>query len=72
MSIEALFKNIEADMVKKFNCKTPDDCRIKDTALMSSTMAFYPPVWNGHGKNVNPDKNTVVKSQTCETCGKVF
>ncbi len=52
-------------------CKTPDDCRITET-VGSITLAYFPPIYDGHGNNLNPDKNTSNSVRRCSPCGKVF
>jgi hypothetical protein len=55
--------------IKVVQCDTPDKCRI--TPVCSSmTDAYYPPTYDGHGNNINPDRNTVTTQYKCWTCGK--
>jgi len=46
-----------------------DDCRIQDGGGMQ-TMAYYPPVYNAQGVNINPDMNVTTYNRRCTTCGK--
>lgn len=51
------------------NCTTPDKCRIIRSGGMT-TAAYYSPVYNEHGNNLNPDMNTTTYQMLCLTCGK--
>lgn len=53
-------------------CKTPDKCRIQATGPSMTTLVYYPPVYDGHGNNLNPDRNKTYEPRVCITCGKVF
>ena len=46
-----------------------DDCRI---TVQSSyqTAAYYPPVYDKDGANLNPDQNTSYEDIRCLSCGK--
>lgn len=35
-----------------------------------TTMLYYPPIYDGHGNNLNPDRNTTHSPVRCSTCGK--
>lgn len=35
-----------------------------------STAAYYPPVYDRNGVNMNPDRNLVEQDVRCVTCGK--
>lgn len=50
-------------------CKTPDDCRITESAHCTTDM-YFPPTYDGHGKNLNPDGNTTSFTRQCSTCRK--
>jgi hypothetical protein len=54
----------------KSKCDTPDKCRISPNGPSNITTAYYNPVYNGHGVNLNPDRNTVIMPVRCATCGK--
>ena len=45
------------------------ECRIQFGAGMT-TCAYYPPVYDKHGNNINPDRNTTSGDCWCQTCGK--
>lgn len=47
----------------------PKDCRVSFGEGMT-TMAYYPPIYDKTGNNVNPDMNTTSGSAVCNTCGK--
>lgn len=51
-------------------CKTPDACRISPNGGSRSTFVYYPPVWDGHGNNLNPDRNVTSWPMKCSTCGR--
>jgi hypothetical protein len=52
------------------NCATPDACRIVQNGPASMTLAYYPPAYDGHGNNLNIDRNTISMPMVCQTCGK--
>jgi len=52
------------------NCTTPDKCRIRMTGPTVSTCVYYPPVYDGFGRNLNPDGNTTTQAMRCDTCGQ--
>jgi hypothetical protein len=35
-----------------------------------TTLAYYPPIYDGHGNNLNPDMNKTYNTLRCSTCGK--
>ena len=51
-------------------CTTPDKCRIVPTGPSWTTGTYYPPIYDGHGNNLNPDRNTTYSTYRCETCGR--
>ena len=46
-----------------------DDCMIMDGGG-TSTCAYYPPIINAQGVNVNPDMNIRTYNRRCNSCGK--
>jgi len=34
------------------------------------TDVYYPPVYDKHGNNINPDGNISTSTMSCSTCGK--
>lgn len=50
-------------------CDTPDKCRIQAGAS-STTLAYYPPIFDGHDRNVNTGRNTTTTQMRCLVCGK--
>jgi len=46
-----------------------DDCKFTKSGGMS-TLAYYPPMYNKDGVNINPDRNITYFSVSCKTCGK--
>jgi hypothetical protein len=47
------------------------DCRF-DVGVSSVTAAYYPPVYDKNGVNVNPNGNTSRTQYHCMTCGKYW
>lgn len=37
-----------------------------------STCAYYPPIYNEEGKNINPDRNGSTHYHKCLSCGTDF
>lgn len=50
-------------------CETPDKCLIQAGDAIT-TLAYYAPIYDGHGRNVNPDRNTTTSHMKCWTCKK--
>ncbi len=48
-----------------------EDCRFSYGCGMT-TCAYYPPVYDKNGVNINPDKNTTTFNVECLTCGKMW
>ena len=46
-----------------------ENCRFH-FGLSMTTAAYYPPVYDKHGNNINPDMNTTSGSVDCSTCKK--
>ncbi len=51
-------------------CDTPDKCRIVENGPSMTTLAYYPPIHDGHGNNLNPDRNTTTHPVRCTMCGE--
>lgn len=54
--------------------KTPNptcelDCRFSTSFGMTTAM-YYPPVYDKHGVNLNPDMNVTSTTVHCSVCGK--
>jgi len=47
-----------------------EDCRIIDNGYGTTTCMYYPPVYDKHGNNLNPDMNSTSYPKKCITCGK--
>lgn len=47
------------------------DCRFVHGVSMTTAM-YFPPVYDKHGKNLNPDGNITSCQITCHTCGKIW
>ena len=48
-----------------------EDCRILNHGG-STTLAYYPPIYDKNGVNINPDKNITTSILECLTCGKMW
>jgi len=70
MSIEIINSFLGDD--KEWKCETPDKCRIHQTGPSMTTLMHYPTILDGHGNNINPDRNKTSCEGECSTCGKVF
>jgi hypothetical protein len=46
-----------------------DDCMVTESGG-NTTLAYYPPIINAQGVNVNPDKNKTHYDKRCLSCGK--
>ena len=46
-----------------------EDCRIRKSSG-GTTLMYYPPVYDKHGNNLNPDMNVTTYYASCSTCGK--
>lgn len=46
-----------------------EDCRFVESAGMT-TLAYYQPIYDKNGVNINPDRNTTTSNLECLTCGK--
>ena len=45
------------------------DCRFSYGPTMTTCM-YYPPVYDKHGNNTNPDMNSTSGAVDCSVCGK--
>ena len=52
----------------------PKGCRpVRLTPGMSTTTAMYfPPIYDEHGRNINPDRNTTTTEWHCGVCGHAW
>lgn len=57
------------EIFKKLTCDCDGDCLIEQGYTMS-TMAYYPPVYNKDGVNINPDRNSHATNYSCRTCNR--
>jgi hypothetical protein len=46
-----------------------EDCRFH-YGMSMTTCAYYPPVYDKHGNNINPDRNVTSGTVNCSTCNK--
>ena len=46
------------------------ECRFQEKGPMMTTCMYYPPVYDKHGNNTNPDGNITSGALSCLTCGK--
>lgn len=44
-----------------------EDCTFESHG-MSTTCMYFPPIYDKHGNNTNPDKNTTTERLKCLTC----
>lgn len=74
-SAATLLVNIAtADQKNQMKNPNPDcqlDCRFHDLGSMTTCM-YFPPVFDKHGNNVNPDGNTTTSSVRCSVCDKTW
>lgn len=56
----------------KCNCTDPTVMRHTPNGPGSVTCAYYPPVYDGSGNNLNPDRNVTTQGWRCLTCGAVW
>lgn len=65
------------DMTMKsvfFSNPNPDckkDCRFQE-GVATVTAAYYPPIYDKHGNNTNPNGNITSRQITCGVCGKIW
>lgn len=45
------------------------ECRFH-VGMGMTTCAYYPPVYDKHGNNTNPDRNVTSGKVSCYTCGR--
>jgi hypothetical protein len=45
------------------------ECRFS-TSFGMTTMMYYPPVYDKHGVNLNPDMNSTSTTVNCSVCNK--
>ena len=58
-----------------FNNPNPDckeDCCFAECGSATTTAAYYAPVYDKHGNNLNPDGNITTRNITCGVCGKMW
>jgi hypothetical protein len=48
-------------------CKS--ECRFT-TSFSMTTAAYYPPIYDKHGVNTNPDRNTTTATIYCSVCSR--
>lgn len=53
------------------NPTCPNKCRFSYTDVYT-TAAYYPPVFDKDGNNINPDLNTTSGKVSCSTCDKLW
>lgn len=49
-----------------------EKCRFQEIGPSMTTCVYYPPVYDKHGNNTNPDGNITSGSLNCITCGKTW
>jgi len=48
-----------------------EDCRIEQSPG-SSTLMYYPPVYDKYGVNINPDRNITTYHMFCRVCNNTW
>lgn len=48
---------------------TRGDCMILDGGG-HTTAAYYPPIYNAKGQNINPNMNITFSNRMCKTCNR--
>lgn len=56
-------------ILEKYPCD--GDCRFQ-TGLSSTTLMYYPPIYDKDGINTNPDRNITYTDVYCTVCFKKF
>ena len=46
------------------------ECVFQRDSMSFTTAMYFPPVYDKHGKNTNPDGNTTTGYINCAVCGK--
>lgn len=54
-------------LVPDANCDK--ECRFH-VGMGATTCAYYPPVYDKHGNNINPDRNVTSGIVSCHVCGR--
>lgn len=47
------------------------ECRFR-VGMGSTTCAYYPPVYDKHGNNINPDRNVTSGMVSCHACDRTW
>ena len=47
------------------------ECRF-NVGMGMTTCAYYPPVYDKHGNNINPDRNVTSGMVSCHVCNRVW
>ena len=48
------------------------ECRFQEHGMSMTTCMYFPPVYDKHGNNVNPDGNITSGGLHCTTCNKYW
>lgn len=63
---------MSATLPGKPSCKTKAKCRIHTATADMLPLRFYMPLFDGAGRNINPDQNASRLEYRCMTCGKTW
>lgn len=53
-------------MIPNLDCDK--ECRFQEDGMSMTTCAYYPPVYDKHGNNINPDRNVTSGAIRCTVC----
>lgn len=57
--------------MKSPNPECENECRFREYNH-GTTLAYYPPVYDKYGNNINPDRNVTSGEIHCSVCSKVW
>lgn len=55
-------------MIPNLDCDK--DCRFQEVGPTTTTCMYYPPVYDKHGNNTNPDGNITSGGLKCVVCNR--
>ena len=60
----------DASITGRPACDKLDDCRIQPIGPGMTTCLYFPPIYDGHGNNLNTGRNKTTQDMHCSTCGR--
>lgn len=57
-------------MIPNLDCDK--DCRFQEAGPTVTTCMYYPPVYDKHGNNTNPDGNITSGGLKCVVCNRMW